>query len=205
MNRLGRLRPGSSLMVVGAVLIGIGFGWPAAVGMVLGIATWKHHRRVRSQKRNRERIDQAVPDAIDMLLLLIHSGCSATRAFEQLRVLSSPVLWPVIDQLLGRIRRGTPMPDALSTLTENLGPQMIAVVDALRSHEHYGTPLGPVLDRISDHLFRERQRRAEIAARTLAVRITFPLVVCILPAFAFGALGPVVISAVTTVNSLDIR
>jgi pilus assembly protein TadC len=202
---LSSLRRGQVLLIAAAMVIGLWWGWHLALLLLASFPTWTRYRTQRLAKLQRDRIDHALPDAIDMLMLLIHSGCSAHRAFEQLRTLSSPVLWPALDQLLLRLHRGTPLAEALSTLNDLLGPQMIAVVDALRANSHYGTPLGPSLDRISDQMFRERQRRAEIAARTLAVRITFPLVVCILPAFALGALGPVVISAIRTVGSLDIR
>jgi tight adherence protein C len=201
---LGSLRPNHLALAAAVLATGIFLGWVLAGVLILAAPIWTRHHRHRLAKLQRDRIDRALPDAIDMLMLLIHSGCSATRAFEQLRVLCSPVLWPALDQLHLRLRRGSPLGEALSTLTDLLGPQMIVVVEALRSSDYYGTPLGPTLDRISDHIFRERQRRSEIAARTLSVRITFPLVVCILPAFALGALGPVVIGAISTVSSLDI-
>jgi tight adherence protein C len=203
-NLLSSLRRGQILLIAAALAAAVVVGWQLALLLLVSIPTWARQRSHRRMKLHLERIDRALPDAIDMLMLLIHSGCSSTRAFEQLRVLSAPVLWPALDQLLLRLRRGVPLAEALSTLTDLLGTQMITVVDALRSNDYYGTPLGPALDRISDHMLRERQRRAEIAARTLSVRITFPLVVCILPAFALGALGPVVLSAISSISSLTI-
>lgn len=204
LGALTSLRRGQVLLLAAAFTTGVMLGWHLAVVIVIATSVWTRHRTQRRTTSQRDHIDRVLPDAIDMLLLLIQSGCSPARAFEQLRVLSSPVLWPALDQLLLRLRRGSSFTEALCLLTDLLGPQMILVVDALKSNDYYGTPLGPALDRISDHMFRERQRRAEIAARTLAVRITFPLVTCILPAFALGALGPVVMSAISTVGSLDI-
>jgi pilus assembly protein TadC len=203
-NLLSSLRRDQILLIAAALATTVVVGWQLALLLLVSIPTWARHRSHRRLKQRLDRIDRALPDAIDMLMLLIHSGCSSIRAFEQLRILSAPVLWPALDQLLLRLRRGVPLAEALSTLTDLLGTQMITVVDALRSNDYYGTPLGPALDRISDHMLRERLRRAEIAARTLSVRITFPLVVCILPAFALGALGPVVLSAISSVSSLKI-
>jgi tight adherence protein C len=187
-----------------AVLIGVSLGWHLALAVVIGVPTWNRHRARRLQLTAEERITNALPDGIDMLMLLIQSGCSPVRAFEQLRSLCAPELWPALDLLLLRLHRGQRLSDALAVLITELGPQMIPVVDALRSHDHYGTALGPACDRISDQLLRDRQHRAEVAARTLSVRMSFPLVVCILPAFALAALGPVVINALHTVASLDI-
>lgn len=193
------------MLIATTLLAAVALGWQIAVIVVILVPTWSRHQAHRLQLRDSAQIADALPDGIDMLMLFIHSGCTPVRAFEQLRTLCAPALWPALDRLLLQLRRGQRLSDALPVLTTALGPQMIAVVDALRSADHYGTPLGPALDRISDQLLRERQHRAEIAARTLSVRITFPLVLCILPAFAFGALGPVVISALGTVASLDIR
>jgi pilus assembly protein TadC len=192
-------------LLAAAVLTGVAFGWHLGLIMVIAVPTWDRHRIRRRHLADKERIANALPDGIDMLMLLIQSGCSPTRAFEQLRTLCAPELQPAIDKLLHLLHRGQRLSEAVTVLITDLGPQMIAVVDALRSADHYGTPLGPAFDRISDQLHRERQHRAEVAAHTLSVRITFPLVLCILPAFALSALGPVVLSALSAVASLDIR
>lgn len=206
--RWGQIRQFSRdrwMLIATALLVAVALGWQIGAVFIISIPTWNRYRSHRLRLSESARIADAIPDGIDMLMLLIYSGCTPVRAFEQLRMLSAPALWPALDGLLLQLRRGQRLSDALPVLTTALGPQMIAVVDALQSADHYGTPLGPALDRISDQLFRDRQHRAEIAARTLSVRITFPLVLCILPAFAFGALGPVVISALGTVTSLDVR
>jgi tight adherence protein C len=192
-------------LIAAATLTGLSFGWHFGLIVLIGVPTWNRHRIRRQHLADQNRLTHALPDGIEMLMLLIQSGCSPIRAFEQLRTLCAPELKPALNTLLHHLHRGQRLSEAIEVLTTDLGPQMIPVVDALRSADHYGTPLGPAFDRISDQLRRERQHRAEVAARTLSVRITFPLVLCILPAFALAALGPVVIGALSTVASLDIR
>ena len=41
----------------------------------------------------------------------------------------------------------------------------------------------------------QRRRRAEVAARKLPVKLLFPLVLCILPAFALLTVVPVIVSS----------
>ncbi|HSH59547.1 MAG TPA: type II secretion system F family protein, partial [Acidimicrobiales bacterium] len=59
----------------------------------------------------------------------------------------------------------------------------------------YGAPLAASLDRIADHVRRQRRRRAEEAARKVPVMLLFPLVVCILPAFALLTVAPLIAGA----------
>jgi tight adherence protein C len=199
-----RAQPGHLILIATASLFWVISGWYLAALLLIGRPLWVHYRVRQRARFQQELIADALPDGIDMLMLLIHSGCTPVRAFEQLRTLGSPSLWPAVDELLHRLQRGQSLSMAMGVLGESLGPHMMSVVDALRSADHYGTALGPSLDRISDHLVRARQQRLEIAARTLSVRITFPLVLCILPAFALGALGPVVIGAIASLASFGI-
>ena len=61
--------------------------------------------------------------------------------------------------------------------------------------ERYGAPLGPALERIAADVRRRRQRRAEEAARKVPVALLFPLVLCILPAFALLTVAPLIAGA----------
>ncbi len=202
--QVNRVQPHHWILIATASLSWIVIGWQLAALLLIGQPLWARHRVRQRARFHQELIADALPDGIDILMLLIHSGCTPVRAFEQMRALSSPLLWPAIDELLHRLQRGHSLSTAMEVLSPSLGPQMMLVVDALHSADHYGTALGPSLDRISDHLVRARQQRLEIAARTLSVRITFPLVLCILPAFALGALGPVVIGAIASLASFGI-
>jgi len=53
----------------------------------------------------------------------------------------------------------------------------------LAGAERYGTPLLPALDRLALDARLDRRRRAEEAARRVPVKLLFPLVLCVLPAF----------------------
>jgi pilus assembly protein TadC len=189
------------ILGISALLMWAVIGWQLAFLLLIVRPLWVRYQLRQRARSEQEVIADALPDGIDILMLLIYSGCTPIRAFEQLRELSAPALWPAVDELLHRLQRGQALGSAMGVFSDSLGPHMMSVVDALRSADHYGTALGPSLDRISDHLVKERQQRLEIAARTLSVRITFPLVLCILPAFTLGALGPVVIGAIASLAS----
>ena len=66
---------------------------------------------------------------------------------------------------------------------------------ALAACERYGSPVGPALARLSTEVRAARRRQAEAAARRVPVKLLFPLVGCILPAFALLTVAPLVASA----------
>jgi tight adherence protein C len=70
--------------------------------------------------------------------------------------------------------------DAVTEVGETLRPLVVALTSSLR----YGTPLVPALERVALEARADRRRRAEEAARRVPVKLLFPLVACILPAFA---------------------
>lgn len=159
--------------------------------------------RVRRDRRAMAEAQRAaLVDGVEMLIILIGAGCSPARALEELAILAPAPLRPALADLHHQQSRGRTLAEALSVLPDHLGAGVIPVVDALRAAQHYGTPLGPALDRIGDQMLHERRALAEARVRTLGVRITFPLVVCILPAFALGALAPVVIGALGALDTL---
>jgi pilus assembly protein TadC len=55
-----------------------------------------------------------------------------------------------------------------------------------------GTDPGGIIEQIAVEARRDRQRRAEVAARRVPVRLLFPLVTCILPAFGLLTVVPLV-------------
>jgi tight adherence protein C len=66
----------------------------------------------------------------------------------------------------------------------------------LLAAERLGTPVGPALARLAAD-GRARARRAALErARTLPVRLLFPLVFLVLPAFLLLTVGPVVLAGV---------
>ena len=97
--------------------------------------------------------------------------------------------------MLVALDRGRPLADALPILVERLGPGVRPLVDALAATERYGVPLDPVLDAAVADLRRQRRTQAAAAARRLPVSLSFPLVGCVLPAFALLTLAPLVAGA----------
>ncbi len=67
------------------------------------------------------------------------------------------------------------------------------LTDTLRTSAQLGAPVAPALGRLANDVRADLRRRAEARARTVPVRLCFPLVACILPAFALLTVVPVVL------------
>ncbi|MDP9070058.1 MAG: type II secretion system F family protein, partial [Actinomycetota bacterium] len=91
--------------------------------------------------------------------------------------------------------RGRRLADAVEELPARAGEAVRPLVSALVACERYGAPLAPALERIAADVRRRRQRRAEEAARKVPVTLLFPLVLCILPAFALLTVAPLIAGA----------
>ena len=154
----------------------------------------------RRHVRERARAVDDLPDLVELVVIAVRSGATPTAALTVAAPNAPHRLRPVLGEVEHRLRRGQRLADALSAFTEQLGHAATSFVDALATADRYGLPLGPVLDRLADDIRSERRQRAERHARTLPVRLSFPLVVCTLPSFVLLAIVPALLGAVSTLR-----
>ena len=102
-----------------------------------------------------------------------------------------------LTQVVALTRRGTRLADALDALADRLGDAVRPMTSALVSCERYGAPIGPTLERLGVDVRLASRQRAEAAARRVPVRLLFPLVTCILPAFALLTVAPLIAGSLT--------
>ena len=152
-------------------------------------------------ERERRRALSALPDTIELVIVGVRAGWSPARAIELAAARAAPELRTAFDEVLHRMRRGQRLADALDALPESLGPAAAGFADSLASADRYGLPIGPVLDRLADDVRDDRRRLAERDARTLPVKLSFPLVVCTLPSFVLLAIVPAVLGAISTLRA----
>lgn len=156
--------------------------------------------------RGRQRsIATSMPDAIEMLVLVVHAGASPTQAVDQVRSLAPEPIRPAFEAVVHRLHRGQRLGDAVGALPELLGHPAVGVADAIAAADRYGLPLGPVLDAMADEARAERRRLGEAHARTLSVKLSFPLVLCTLPAFVLVSIVPAVLGSLSALPSSSLR
>ena len=151
--------------------------------------------RVRNRRRAHAAIAEAVPDIIDLFAVAIASGLNTRLALGAVAERAPP---GDLADALARIERhvactGARLADAIEGLPEELATDVVRpLVAAITDAERYGAALGPTLDRLAEDARRNRQRQAEEAARRIPVKLLFPLVTCILPAFGLLTVAPLI-------------
>jgi tight adherence protein C len=196
-----RNRPLLCAAVAAAVVTAVATAGPA-VAIVAGACVFGAvaNSRRSAERARRQEIADAMPDAIELLVMCIHAGLTPTQAVGELARLAPPPVRPGFRATEQRLHRGAGFAEALSELTGHCGPTALALVSALGTAVRDGLPLAPVLDRLTDEASAGRRRAGEAAARRLPVRLSFPLVVCTLPSFVLLAIAPAVLGALSTVR-----
>jgi tight adherence protein C len=150
---------------------------------------------LRSAVRSRQRkIVKNLPDAMDLITTCVEAGlgldAALTKVSEQMKgPLARELSQMLLEVSMGRLRR-----DALSDLGQRTGVQeLISFVNAIIQAEQLGVSIGHVLKVQSDQMRTHRRQRAEQLAHEAPIKMMFPLVLCIFPAFMLVILGPAVI------------
>lgn len=179
------------------------------VGVFLNVVGWTWMRRIiRSAESPRTRpwscgptaAQLALPDGVELLVCCLHAGLSPPQLIDAVGTDLPPALQPAFDAVRHQLQRGHRFADALGELPKVIGPDAHSVADSIAAADRYGLPLAPVLERLAAEAVDTRRRLGEIAARKLPVRLSFPLVGTVLPAFVLIALAPAVIGAVSTLR-----
>jgi tight adherence protein C len=166
----------------------------AAVPLVYAPAS-KRWRSLVTARRDRQCITATLPDAIDLFLVAVQAGLTPELALRRLAPYLGGPIASATHEVFSRIEAGQRFGDALDALTEQLGEPMRPLVAAVTASERYGLPLAPALDVVATVSRDQRRRAAETAARRLPIRLSFPLVLCILPAFIILTVVPAIFGA----------
>jgi tight adherence protein C len=157
-------------------------------------------RRLVMGRATQRAVGAALPDAVEMLILVVQAGLTPQQAIVVLaRRAPAPVRAGFVE-VRHRVERGAPLADALQALPDTLGPTAHAVADTLAVAERHGSPIAHTLEQLALDVRERRRRQAEAEARKLPIRLSFPLVVCTLPAFVLVAIVPAVLAALKSLG-----
>jgi tight adherence protein C len=172
---------------------GIGF---SVLGLAAGLLAVHVALGRRIEYRSRAMRD-GLPDALDLLVLCLDAGCTlghaVGRVSEELRM-AHPVLAHELAVVTAEIQAGQSKVEAFRNLAERTQVDEIRpLVSMMVQAERLGTGIAPALRTHAATARDKRSQRAEELASKAAIRLLFPLVLCIFPAFYVITLGPVII------------
>ena len=160
------------------------------------------HRGTRRDRRERSRALHAdVPQLLDLLAAGSTAGLSAEASFRQAVSCLHGPLGEDLGEVMRSVDLGVPWREALAEHVERTGdPELARTVAVLARTEALGVPLRDATRELAATV-RDARRAATLErARTAPVKMLFPLVFLILPAFLLLTVVPVLI---TTVRSID--
>jgi tight adherence protein C len=176
---------------VSPVLLGL-VGLMFVVGLVLPFA-WLR-RRVRMRKLT---IWKSLADAFDLVTVSVEAGLGLDAALRHVSEKLRGPLGDEIRQMLREVGMGRPRREALEEMAVRIDVREVETfVNAVIQAEQLGTSLGRVLRAQSAALRVRRRQRAEEIARKAPVKMVFPLVFCLMPAFFIVVLGPMFVRLV---------
>jgi tight adherence protein C len=166
---------------------------PLAVGYYLPAAILRQQAAARSEKIMKE-----LPDALDLLKICIEAGLSLDsglhRVSRELRDIA-PILSKELAQYFLEIQSGLPRRQVLGNLAErNQVNSLSGVVNVFIQSSRLGTDIAEALRVYSTSLRTERRQVAEELGAKVAVKLTLPMILLILPALLIVILGPAMIS-----------
>jgi tight adherence protein C len=141
------------------------------------------------------RLQRDLPDAIDLLTISVESGLGFDAAVQQVARNTDGPLAEEFSRVLREMQIGQGRADALRALGErtNVG-DVRTFVGAMVQADSFGIPVAQVLRVQSAEMRVKRRQRAEEKAQQVPVKITIPLIFCILPTLFIAVMGPAVLS-----------
>ena len=169
---------------------GVGIGW---FGPIFLLA-----RRGRSRL---QQIDYAMPELIDLLVVMLEAGVGFTAA---LRLASERLIGPLGEELRLTVQEqnlGLSTSAALENwMVRSDTPAVNSFARAMLQGERLGISIGQILRNQGVEMRRRRRQAAEERAQKAAIKILFPLVFLIFPAMFMIVLGPALFRIVDTLG-----
>jgi tight adherence protein C len=151
-------------------------------------------RLITLQKR---RIEDGLPDALDLMIVCVEAGSGLDQALlktsEELMI-SHPALATELQLITTEIRAGKPRLEAFKNFAARTKVDDVReLVAMLVQTDRFGTSVAQALRTHAATSRTKRRQRAEERAAKIGVKLVFPLVFFLFPAFYVVTLGPAVI------------
>jgi tight adherence protein C len=176
-----------------ALILGLGFlptlGF-VLIASLLGYMAPNMYLHQQTYERS-DKLQRALPDAIDLLTISVESGLGFDAACAQVARNTEGPLSEEFARMLQEMQIGRGRSEALRSMAERTNlPDLRAFVSAMVQADAFGIPVGQVLRVQSSEIRTKRRQWAEEMAQKVPVKILVPLIFCILPCLFIAVLGP---------------
>lgn len=147
-------------------------------------------RRARSVAA--ARVARDVPLLVDLVAVALGAGTTPALALARVAPWAPPALRGACERIADAPTRGQRFVDACAEGAAR-EPALAPLFDALAVASVEGGAVAPTLARLAAGARADARRAAEVRARAVPVRLLFPLVLTVLPAFILLTVAPVVL------------
>ena len=155
---------------------------------------------LRKIDNRKKQIRNGLPDALDLFIVCIEAGSSLDQAIVKASdelAIAYPALAEELRLITLEIRAGKPRLEAFRNFAQRTKVDDVqALVAMMVQTDRFGTSIAQALRTHADVARTKRRQRAEERAAKLGVKLVFPLVFCLFPAFYVVTLGPAIIQFV---------
>lgn len=174
------------------------FIW-GVIGAAIGFYLPKYVLRKKISNRQR-RITWGLADAMDLMVVAVEAGlglnAALNRVGEELRTVH-PDMHYELEMVNLEIRVGRSREEALRNLAERTGVDDIrSFIALLIQADRFGSSIGKAVRIFAESLRTKRKQRAEQASQKAALKLIFPLTVCLFPVIILVILGPAILNLI---------
>jgi tight adherence protein C len=185
-------------MISVAVSAVMGVGFTVRVVMILGftLVGWFGPNLYLYQRiyERSKRLRRDLPDAIDLMTISVESGLAFDAAVMQVARNTEGPLADEFSRVLREMQIGQGRGMALRALADRTNvDDLRGFVTSMVQADSFGIPIAQVLRVQSSEMRIKRRQHAEEKAQQVPVKITVPLIFCILPCLFIAVMGPAVI------------
>lgn len=185
-----------AIVVLLGSIIGLGVARTLLLGVVAALVLSylpDVYLAAKADERKRQ-IVKELPDMLDMLTISVEAGLGFDQALAKYVQNASGPLAKEYGIALMEIQAGKSRREALRAMAERADvPELRSFIMAIVQADVFGVSVADVL-RTQSHEMRVRRRQAaEEMAQKAPAKMTFPLILCILPATLIVVVGPAII------------
>jgi tight adherence protein C len=155
-------------------------------------------RRLTNQRK--KIIENGLPDALDLFIVCLEAGSALDQAIlktSQDLDVPYPPLAEELRMITTEMRAGKPRLEAFKNFAARCGVDDVrALVSMLVQSDRFGTSIAQALRTHAETSRTKRRQRAEERAAKIGVKMVFPLVFCLFPAFSVVTVGPGVVQLI---------
>jgi tight adherence protein C len=145
-------------------------------------------------KSKQKLVLKALPDTLDLITTCVEAGLGLDAALARVAEKGEGPLAEELQHMLRDVAMGKLRREAMQELSERIGiSELTNFINSIIQAEQLGVAIGQVLRVQSEQLRTQRRQRAERLAHEAPIKMLFPLVLFVFPAFLAVILGPAAI------------